>query len=146
MEIASSAGARPILSVLASRTVKASVSPAARRLIASARWCSESFRLRPNLTPLAIARLRPSPVRSRMRSRSKSAMAAGFTGFDHRIKLLLSLSCHHSTGGVLGDGLRAQTIALSRILRCSVFRLRRMRLSRPSHSIVCSYAWYGKVL
>jgi hypothetical protein len=47
MEIASSAGARPILSVLASRTVKASVSPAARRLIASARWCSESFRLRP---------------------------------------------------------------------------------------------------
>jgi hypothetical protein len=60
--------------------------------------------------------------------------------FDHRIKLLLSLSCHHSAGGVLGDGLRAQKISLSRILRCSVFRLRRMRLSRPSHSIVCSYA------
>ena len=31
---------------------------------------------RPNLMPAAIARLRPSPVRSRIRSRSKSAMAA----------------------------------------------------------------------
>jgi hypothetical protein len=41
----------------------------------------------------------------------------------------------------LGDGSRAQKISLSRILGCSVFRLRRMRLSRPSHSIVCSYAW-----
>jgi hypothetical protein len=41
----------------------------------------------------------------------------------------------------LGDGLRAQKISLSRILGCSVFRVRRMRLSRPSHSIVCSYAW-----
>jgi hypothetical protein len=61
--------------------------------------------------------------------------------FDHRIKLLLSLSCHHSTGGVLGDGLRAQKISLSHIIGCPVFRLRRMRLSRPSHTIVCSYAW-----
>jgi hypothetical protein len=39
------------------------------------------------------------------------------------------------------DGSRAQKISPSRILRCSVFRLRRMRLSRPSHTIVCSYAW-----
>ena len=42
------------------------------------------------------------------------------------------------------DGLRAQKISLSRFLGCYVFRLRRMRLSRPSHAIVYSYAWKGE--
>ncbi len=34
--------------------ISASVSPAARRLIASLRWYSDSLGLRPNLTPFAI--------------------------------------------------------------------------------------------
>src|SRR5450631_3965751 len=38
--------------------ISASVSPAARRLIASLRWYSDSLGLRPNLTPFAIARFR----------------------------------------------------------------------------------------
>jgi len=46
----------------------------------------------------------------------------------------------------LGDDLHAQKISLARILRCSVFRLRRMRLSRPSHSLVRSDAWQGEVV
>src|SRR5215510_10125656 len=56
--------------------ISASRSPAARRLMASRRWKSDNLGLRPNLTPFAIARLRPSPVRSRISSRSNSAMAA----------------------------------------------------------------------
>src|SRR5882762_2925804 len=56
--------------------ISASVSPAARRLIASLRWYSDSLGLRPNLTPFAIARFRPSPVRSLIKSRSNSAIAA----------------------------------------------------------------------
>ncbi len=43
---------------------------------ASSRWYSDSLGLRQNLTPLVMARLRPSPVRSRIRSLSNSAMAA----------------------------------------------------------------------
>ena len=46
----------------------------------------------------------------------------------------------------LGDDLHAQKISLARILRCSVFRLRWMRLSRPSHSLVRSNAWQGEVV
>src|SRR6266853_4776908 len=42
-------------------------SPATRRFNASHRWKPESFGLRPNLTPFARARLRPSPVLSRIR-------------------------------------------------------------------------------
>jgi len=38
-----------------------------------ARWNGESFGLRPNLTPFAMARLGSFPVRSRMMSRSNSA-------------------------------------------------------------------------
>ena len=48
-------------------------SPASRRAIASRRWCTVSLGLRPMMTPRALARCRPSPVRVRIRSRSNSA-------------------------------------------------------------------------
>jgi len=44
-----------------------------RREIAELRLCDAN--LRPNFTPAAIARLRPSPVRSRISSRSNSAIS-----------------------------------------------------------------------
>src|SRR6476620_4829299 len=43
------------------------------RAIASLRWCAFSFGGLTNLTPRARARLRPSPVRARINSRSNSA-------------------------------------------------------------------------
>jgi hypothetical protein len=51
-------------------------SPASHRLWASAFWNAVSTGGLPNLTPAAIARRLPSPVRSRISSRSNSAMAA----------------------------------------------------------------------
>jgi hypothetical protein len=52
-------------------------SPTSRRLSASARWNAGSSGLRPNLMPLAIARLRPLPVRSRDRKAPRSATPGG---------------------------------------------------------------------
>jgi hypothetical protein len=52
-------------------------SPAARRASASARWCAVSAGFRPNLTPRALARSRPSLVRARISSRSNSASPPG---------------------------------------------------------------------
>ena len=60
--------------------IVANGSPAARRLMASDRWKGDSFSLRPNFTPLAIARLRPSPVRSRI----SSALELGDSGEQGR--------------------------------------------------------------
>src|SRR5262245_57016465 len=51
------------------------LSPASRRLRASPRWWSLSFGLRPNRVPLALAALRPSLARLRIRPRSSSAIA-----------------------------------------------------------------------
>jgi len=48
-------------------------SPASRRLSASLTWCAVIFGGRPIFTPRALARLRPSPVRARISSRSNSA-------------------------------------------------------------------------
>ena len=59
---------------------------------ASARWKSESLRLRPNFKPFAIARLRPSPVRSRISSRSNSAMAANIVDSSRPCELPVSHS------------------------------------------------------
>jgi hypothetical protein len=64
---------------------------------------------------------------------------------DHRIKSLLSLSCHHSFSEV-GDGLRAEKISLFRFLRRTVFCLQRMRLPRPCHAIIRIHAWQREVL
>jgi hypothetical protein len=60
--------------------------------------------------------------------------------FDYGIKLSLSLPVTIPLMG-FWDGSRAQKISPSRILRYSVFRLRRMRVSQASQTIVCSYAW-----
>jgi hypothetical protein len=46
------------------RATSACVSPETSRASASRRWCASNARGRPNLTPRAIARLRPSPVRA----------------------------------------------------------------------------------
>src|SRR4051794_28901805 len=48
-------------------------SPRSRRAIASRFWCGTNFGFRPSLTPRALARARPSPVRVRISSRPNSA-------------------------------------------------------------------------
>jgi len=66
---------RPIVvgSTAKVRATSACVSPAARRCRVSWRWWCVSFGGRPNLTPRPLARVRPSPVRARISSRSNSA-------------------------------------------------------------------------
>ena len=51
------------------------LSPAARRFRASACWCTVSLGLRPNRVPLALAAVRPSFARLRIRCLSSSASA-----------------------------------------------------------------------
>jgi hypothetical protein len=51
------------------------LSPASKRLSASACWCSVSLGLRPNLVPRLRAVARPSLVRFTIRWRSSAAMA-----------------------------------------------------------------------
>jgi hypothetical protein len=50
-----------------------SASPASRRRVASATWNALNFGFRPKRTPLAIARVRPSPARASISDRSNSA-------------------------------------------------------------------------
>ena len=74
--------------------MSAQLSPSARRANTSVRWCGVRTLGRPKRTPRAFARLRPSPVRSRISSRSNSAIAAssvessrpvGVCGVEQRI-------------------------------------------------------------
>jgi hypothetical protein len=74
----------------------------------------EDLRLRPNLTPAAWARLRPSPVRSRIRSRS--ATARGYLA---------------TCGGMGGIGGRAAQEKNTR--GCYFGLLRSGRAARPAH-------------
>ena len=55
--------------------MSAQLSPSARRANTSVRWCGVSTLGRPKRTPRAFARLRPSPVRSRINSRSEQQRA-----------------------------------------------------------------------
>jgi hypothetical protein len=65
---------------LKDRAMALSVSPASRRAIASFRCMGESFGLRPNLTPRAIARRRPSRVQARSLTRQYFARQANKAG------------------------------------------------------------------
>src|SRR5258707_15842250 len=59
----------------------AKVAPAARRLIASWRWKSDSFGLRPNLTPFAPAQRHAADICGGRRKRArKLVLIAGFCG------------------------------------------------------------------
>jgi hypothetical protein len=82
----------------------------------------ESFGLRPNFTPFAMARLRPSPVRSLIRSRSNSAIAASNVESRRPCELEVSQS------GSPSDRNAAPALPIRSI------RLSNSRVERPSLS------------
>jgi hypothetical protein len=69
----------------------ATASPAAILSIASRRRCTESFFGRPNRTPRALARSRPSPVRARISVRSNSARPPRMVSMSRRAASLVHL-------------------------------------------------------
>src|SRR5258708_19274337 len=79
------------------RAISVSTSPASRRLIASAIWWGVNLSLRPNRTPLALARLIPSSHRDRRSANSNSAIAPSTLTSNRPWALVVSMVGQSST-------------------------------------------------
>ena len=115
------------------RATSTSVSPLARRSIASCRWCCVIFRGRPNRTPRACARFRPSSVRAFIRWRSNVAKPARTVTNSSPCGVEVS---HHGSCSDLNlaprSAMACRILSRSRVDRAS--RSRRVTISRSSRS------------